>query len=212
MSRLNEIITEIKMYENQLLPDTRNKPNIKKDTNANKHNKVRDVLDFLKALNDQCVNGKLHVKYFYKDAIGRLYAKGETTKMRSRSMQGCFSGVRPALIGHVGHDVDIENSLPVLSTQWIEKMVKEGTVECDITMLKDYSENRDVWLSEIMKYHECDRSQAKKIVLVVLFGGEPNFKHLKEMKLHLDLTKIQCLSVLHMPLTMISQSDIATMS
>ena len=48
-------------------------------------------------------------------------------------------------------------------------------------MLKNYTENRDVWLSEIMRYHECDRDQAKKIVLVVLFGGEPNFKHLKEM-------------------------------
>ena len=181
MNRLHEIIADITCYEKVLLPDTRNYPSKKMKTVEKQHNKVRDVLDYLKAIAKQCVNGKLTVRYFYKDAIGRLYAKGETKTMRSRSMQGCFSGVRASLIGHVGHDVDIENSLPVISAQWLENLISEEVIDCVIEMLKDYAENRDAWLSEIMKYHECDRAQAKTIVLVVLFGGEPNFNHLKEM-------------------------------
>jgi hypothetical protein len=180
MERLDELIWEIRSIEYALLPDTRN--GREKQTEKQKqHNKVRDILDYLYSMKAQCDKGKLNVKYFYKDGIGRLYAKGETSKMRSRSMQGCFSGLRAPLIGHVGHDVDIENSLPVISTQWLDKMISEGVIDCTIDLLKNYTENRNVWLSEVMKYHDCDRDQAKKIVLVVLFGGEPNFKHLKEM-------------------------------
>ena len=181
MDEMEEIIWQIRSVEYGLLPDTRNSGE-KQSEKQKAHNNVRDVLDYLYRMKGQCVNGKLKVRYHYKDAIGRLYAKGETKAMRSRSMQGCFSGIRAPLIGHVGHDVDIENSLPVISTQWLEKLISKGVIiDCVIEMLKNYTENRDVWLSEIMRYHECDRDQAKKIVLVVLFGGEPNFKHLKEM-------------------------------
>eukprot|EP00966_Prymnesium_polylepis_P121987 2819780-Prymnesium_polylepis.1 len=70
----------------------------------------------------------LRVRYYFKDGIGRLYAKGETKTERSKSMQGCFSGLRAPLIGHIGHDIDIENSLPVLTAQWLQRMVDAGEI------------------------------------------------------------------------------------
>ena len=64
MNRLHEIIADITCYEKVLLPDTRNYPSKKMKTVEKQHNKVRDVLDYLKAIAKQCVNCKLTVRYF----------------------------------------------------------------------------------------------------------------------------------------------------
>ena len=96
-------------------------------------------------------------------------------------MQGCFKGLRAALIGHVGHDIDIENSLPSLTVQWLDKLVDLGKVDLssgDFALLKDYVNDRASWLSQIQEFHGCDRDSAKNLVLVTLFGGDPKW-HLK---------------------------------
>lgn len=182
-NRLDEIIEYVRSIEYGLLPDSRNTCTNKKLSAKQKENdKVRDILEFLYSLKGQLKDGFNEVEYYYKDDIGRLYAKGETTKMRSRSMQGCFSGLRAALIGLLGYDVDIENSLPVITTQWLQFLMNEKKIpEIVMEYFLDYVENRDEWLQKIMEYHECTRDQAKTIVLIVMFGGEPNFNHLKEM-------------------------------
>ena len=96
-------------------------------------------------------------------------------------MQGCFKGLRAALIGHVGHDIDIENSLPSLTVQWLDKLVGLGKAELsppDFMLLKDYVNDRASWLTQIQDFHGCDRESAKTLVLVTLFGGDPKW-HLK---------------------------------
>ena len=121
-------------------------------------------------------------EYYYSHGIGRLYVKGGSSTVRSKSMQGCFKGLRAALIGHIGHDIDIENSLPSLTVQWLDKLVKSGKAELssdDYVLLKDYVNDRAAWLSEIQKFHGCDRDSAKNLVLVTLFGGDPKW-HLKK--------------------------------
>lgn len=97
-------------------------------------------------------------------------------------MQGCFKGLRATLIGHVGHDIDIENSLPSLTVQWLDKLVELEKAELsseDFVLLKDYVNDRTAWLTEIQEFHGCDRDSAKNLVLVTLFGGDPKW-HLKK--------------------------------
>lgn len=179
MTKLNEIHCEIKSHLPNMLPDTRQAGC--SDELQKKHNKIRDMFDYLTAFKDVCdKDGTNKVKYFFKHGVGRLYAKGETKDTRSKSMQGCFSCLRPALIGHVGHDVDIVNSLPVITAQWLDRLTAEGSIDCSYETLCDYVANRDEWFAQIMKHHECSRSAAKTMVLIVLFGGQPE-KHLKEM-------------------------------
>merc|ERR1711965_1185290 len=99
-------------------------------------------------------------EYYYSHGIGRLYVKGGSKTERSKSMQGCFKGLRAALIGHVGHDIDIENSLPSLTVQWLDKLVDLGKAELssdEYVLLKDYVNDRTSWLSEIQKFHGCNR-------------------------------------------------------
>ena len=81
------------------------------------HDKVREVLQYLVQMRSAC---PLKIAYHFKNGVGRLYAKGESRDSRSKSMQGCFKGLRAPLIGHVGHDIDIENSLPVITGKWLQ--------------------------------------------------------------------------------------------
>ena len=180
MPKLNEIYNKIQSRLPSLLPDTRKSEQSTGELRE-KHNKIRDIYDYLTAFKEVCdKDGTNKVKYFFKHGVGRLYAKGETKDKRSKSMQGCFSCLRPALIGHVGHDVDIVNSLPVITVQWLDRLTAEGVIDCRYETLCDYVANRDDWFAQIMKHHECSRDAAKTMVLIVLFGGEPE-KHLKEM-------------------------------
>ena len=89
-------------------------------------------------------------------------------------MQGCFKGLRAPLIGHVGHDIDIENSLPVITGQWLQGMIDRKEVELSVEHIQDYAHNRKKWLDEIMEYHNCTAEQAKRLVLIAMHGGNPN--------------------------------------
>ena len=165
--KLQEIIAFIKSRQHMLLPQGKNR----------QHDKVREVLTYLEEMKKQ----PMLKEYYYSHGIGRLYVKGGSSTVRSKSMQGCFKGLRAALIGHVGHDIDIENSLPSLTVQWLDKLVELGKAELssdDYVLLKDYVNDRASWLSQIQKFHGCDRETAKNLVLVTLFGGDPKW-HLK---------------------------------
>eukprot|EP00966_Prymnesium_polylepis_P156481 3615447-Prymnesium_polylepis.1 len=115
LDKLNEIIASIQSRQHVLLPVGQSK----------EHDKVRDVLKYLMAMRKRPVV----TEYAYLSGIGRLYVKGGTKTERSKSLQGCFKGLRAPLIGHVGHDIDIENSLPTLAVQWLEKLTALGKAD-----------------------------------------------------------------------------------
>ena len=128
-----------------------------------KHDKVRDVLKFLAEMTMQPIMKEYH----YSNGIGRLYVKGGSSTTRSKSMQGCFKGLRASLMGHIGHDIDIENSLPTLTVQWLDRLVELGKAELsfdDFINLKHYVNDRSNWLAEIQEFHKCDRESAKNLV------------------------------------------------
>ncbi len=154
---------------------------IPKEGASREQEKVLEVLDFLLRLKHRTgKDGMNRVKYYFKDMIGRLYAKGGSKTARSKSMQGCFKGLRALCIGHKGFDIDIENSLPVLTVQWLTRLSKEIDVEFD--ELSNYVQDRDKYINMIMKFHDCDRDQAKTLILIILFGGSSeNCYHLTGM-------------------------------
>ena len=167
MDKIHETIQFIQSRQHVLLPNGQNR----------QHDKVREVLKYLQ---DMTKRPKL-TEYFYSNGIGRLYVKGGSKTERSKSLQGAFKGIRGLMIGHVGHDVDIENSLPCLTIQWLDKLValdKANLALDDYSLLTDYVHNRSEWLSQIMEFHGCNRDAAKTLVLVTLFGGDPKY-HLK---------------------------------
>ena len=86
--------------------------------------------------------------------------------MRSKTMQDCYKGLRAPLIGHKGHDIDIENSLPSLTLQWLDMTFGEANLPLD--SLRDYVNHRDKWFEGIGQWHGCDRDTAKQLVIVTL--------------------------------------------
>ena len=177
MDKLQETIKFIKSRQHILLPVGKDRQN----------DKVREVLQYLEEMTKQ----PIMKDYYYSHGIGRLYVKGGSSTVRSKSMQGCFKGLRAALIGHIGHDIDIANSLPSLTVQWLDKLVDLGRAELssdDFILLKDYVTDRALWLSQIQEFHGCDRDSAKKLVLVTLFGGDPKWHLKSSATLNLDDT------------------------
>ena len=170
MEKLKDIIAFIKSREHILLEPGKDR----------QHDKVREVLLYLEEMEKQ----PKRKEYHYSHGIGRRYVNGEGSGSfaRTKSMQGCFKGLRAPLIGHIGHDMDIENAQPSLTVQWLEKLVDLGKADLtpdDFSLLKDYVDDRATWLSEIQKYHGCDREAAKTLVILTLFGGDPKY-HLKQ--------------------------------
>ena len=163
------------------------------------HNKVRDVLDFLLKMQGSLRNGINTVQYNYRDGVGRLYANGESKTKRSKTIAGCFSGLRSALIGHKASDIDISNSLPTLTPQWIRShypnLLNDDKIVEALELLEDYVDNRTEWFSALMKYHGCAKANAKTLMLLVLFGGDPQY-HISEMPSNSEtvLPKVQNLT------------------
>ena len=181
-TRLDELVLEIRSKEHGLLPDTRYKG---KSTGKQKeHNKVRDVLDFLLKMKGNLKNGVNTVQYNYRHGVGRLYATGESKSTRSKSIAGCFSGLRAPLIAHKASDIDICNSLPTITPQWIRtyfpELLNDPQIVEALELLEDYVQNRPEWFAELMRYHGCHKDAAKTLMLTVLFGGDPQY-HISEM-------------------------------
>jgi hypothetical protein len=85
------------------------------------------------------------------------------------SMQHCPSGLRPLLVSHFYHDVDIVNCHPTLMLQVAEKM---GVDAEDLEALRDYVTHRQPMLERIGAHYGVPAAKAKYAVLRVLNGGE----------------------------------------
>lgn len=94
-----------------------------------------------------------------------------------------MKGVRKALIGKYGHDIDIANSLPCITLQWVRMLIDCGLDlnNDDLVSLEYFVSNRDEFYKGLMDHHNIDCNTAKNIVLVVLFGGDPSYHLSDEM-------------------------------
>ena len=175
--RLAEVIKYIENHLHILQPKGQNRA----------HDKVREVYSWLCSLRDSPPE---RVEYRYATGIGRLYVSGGSKSVRSKTMQDCYKGLRAPLIGHVGHDIDIENSLPSLTIQWLD-MFGERSAELPLDSLRDFVNHREKWFEGIGEWHGCDRDTAKHLVLVTLFGGDPSWKLEVEQKSDVLYPKLQ---------------------
>jgi inorganic pyrophosphatase len=173
--RVDSIIEYIKERRHSLVDGVRS------------NEKVMEILQWLIKYRE-CIEerGFVSVKYKYKfGGIGRLYAEGETKRIRGKNMQGCFKGLRPALLGDKAHDIDIENSLPAITVQFIHKLKQEKKISKDtsIQLLEHYVSNREEVIQIVREHHDCTRDEAKTLILIILFGGSSdNKRHIKDMK------------------------------
>ena len=164
------------------------------------HDKVRNVLTFLQRVRSR---GSNLVEYSRKShGLGRMYARDASAGDRGANLQGCYRGLRAALIGHVGHDVDMVNSLPAIIVQYVER--HRDVLEVDdavLEPLRQYIETRDAWLDELAAHHRISRADTKQLILVATFGGDPAAT-LSEMLQrqavpHANLQRlVQCLAVI----------------
>ena len=121
-----------------------------------------DEKNALHRYKQKILNNYVPVNYFYSKTcnnFGRLYAEG------SISLQNFRKGIRHALADSLYDDIDMVNAHPVLLSQYCEKNnIKHK-------LLKDYVDNREVWLTNIMDFHCVSRDCAKKLILKLCYLG-----------------------------------------
>jgi hypothetical protein len=89
--------------------------------------------------------------------VGRVYADGGISL-------GCLKkDVRGFLSRDYYDDVDMSNAHPYILSQLVDDPPSE---------LTDYVNNRDARLAEVMAALQCDRNIAKKLFLIVMYGGD----------------------------------------
>jgi len=150
-----------------------------------RHNGVNhDSKKRLRAYKKRTVNGnKVHVEYAYgKDwktlAIGRLYV------MNSIGLQAFPKEIRACLAKKYYWDIDMKNAQPIIL---LELAKKEGWI-CDT--IKEFVDNRDIIISDIMIKYNKLRCEAKEICISVFFGDSRNehpiFPKLYEELIHIS--------------------------
>ena len=113
---------------------------------------------YLEKLNDAVVDGAIEVRYFKKPTGGNRFAQGGE---RSVSMQGCYSALRPLLVGARCHDIDMVNSIPNLLVQFLQKPDEHGCMDLvdeDSAAIRNYVDERDAWLRGIMEHDKVERA------------------------------------------------------
>lgn len=91
---------------------------------------------------------------------GRLYADG------TPSIQGFSAWIRNALAEGLYHDIDMVNCHPV----FLHSLCNRNSWACP--QLTHYIENREYVLKDIVQVVICTRSDAKELMLRLMFGGK----------------------------------------
>jgi hypothetical protein len=129
--------------------------------------------DIMKKLLNKCkINGHLQTEYKQQGQKnrGRYYVKN------GLGLQSLMREFRSLLCRNNYYDIDIVNSDPTILHQFCEKNLPD----IDITNLKNYVNNRDILLNELMTKNEINRDQAKQIILMISHGGNSGYDRLKE--------------------------------
>ena len=131
---------------------------------------TKEQKDILYKYKNLIKEGYVTINYFYSKNLckGRLYARG------GASYQGFSKQIRHTLANDIYDDIDMTNAAPTILQQYCKKK----NLECK--MLTRYVMNREIWLSNIMKFHNIDRSSAKDLILRLMYLG--GYKILTEDK------------------------------
>ena len=123
---------------------------------------------------NNCVTYEVEYEHRDLSGRGRLFAKGETVKVshddypRTATLQGMQSDLREALVGKFAHDIDCANSEVRLICSLANQL---GLVDL-IPTIFDYRDNREKWLNVIVEAHNVSTSDAKRLVNVIVCGGQ----------------------------------------
>jgi len=112
--------------------------------------------------------GKLNVNYCFSKSAkthGRLYA-------HKASLQLLCKELRHTLCKGVYRDYDIVNCSPTILSQYCSKK------DIEAPFLKDYVENRDERIQELMDANSLSRNEIKEVILSVLNGGFTEYEDL----------------------------------
>ena len=106
------------------------------------------------------LNGFVPVNYYFSDiGLGRLYAGG------GLSLQSFSKKIRHTLAKDDYDDIDMVNAHPVFLVQYCDKN------NIEYNLLRNYVQNREKWLADIMDFHGCSRNCSKNLVLRLCYLG-----------------------------------------
>jgi len=131
------------------------------DDSGIEHNDKKQLIMIL-----QNIDGyKLSVKYDFGtnyNSFARVYPKG------SISLGACQRNIRGTLTKGTYIDIDIHNCHPTMILHFLKKFnFPHSTYE-------KYVNDRDTYLSKIMKTYNCDRTKAKQFFISAGYGGTYN--------------------------------------
>ena len=105
----------------------------------------------------------IKVNYNQKNKnIGRFFAKG------SLSLQSLPRQIRHTIAKEFYYDIDIVNCHPIILYQYCKKN------NIKTPKLKEYIDDRDKILNEIIENNQITKEEAKKLILKITNGGEHN--------------------------------------
>ncbi len=125
---------------------------------------------------DASVNGKIAIKYYQKNGVGRFQAL-------SASLQGIPREIRHTISREFYQDLDMVNCHPVI-LQWMCR--KQGF---DSEYLDKYIAKREFYLKKIMRKNKISRDKAKLVYLAITNGGEGDYRGLEYKSSHLQSYK-----------------------
>lgn len=134
-----------------------------------KYGDETDVNKLKKLLNNCRKNGVQDTEYTQgkNKTTGRYYVKGIGLANIMREYRGLLAKKNY-------YDVDIVNCDPTILTQFCNKNIPE----VDIQNLKNYVENRDILLGELMEKNNLSKDEAKQIILSISKGGNYSYDKL----------------------------------
>ena len=126
-----------------------------------------DIKRTLKSYRKMAVDGnRVSVVYEFGKKWQGLQ-KGRLNPQKGLGLQTFRGDVRAALAAKYYWDVDIVNAQPNI----IVAMCKQRGWKCEA--LEEYTSNRASKLAELMTDLDCDRDDAKRFCLTILFGASP---------------------------------------
>lgn len=103
-------------------------------------------------------NGLVDIKYSRKNGIARTYSNFK-----------CYQGFRKLLRHTLSYDkytdIDVVNAHP---SMLLQITLQEGIVN---NYLNKYVDNREHYLNRVIDVTKCDRSQAKDLFIMMMYGG-----------------------------------------
>jgi len=143
--------------------------------------KKYDPYSILKKYMNASRDGKIKVKYFQRDNVGRYFATG------ALSLQNIKKKIRHSIAGELYQDIDLVNCHPVI----LLHLCLKNKIRCDT--LTQYIINRD----KILQTIGGNKNDAKQSFLSIMNGGDYNgfSKFLKKFKdevneVHFELTSV----------------------